>query len=84
MLEDPAAVEEDVADEDEVVPAYYERDEKQLPSRWLERMRKSISSTIWQFSTTRMLHEYAERLYLPAAGIEVGAEAEDAVEAPRG
>jgi hypothetical protein len=39
-------------------------------------MRKSISSTIWQFSTTRMLHEYAERLYLPAAGIEVAAEAE--------
>jgi hypothetical protein len=30
-----------------------------------------MSSTIWQFSTTRMLHEYAERLYLPAAGIDV-------------
>ena len=30
-------------------------------------MRSSIASTIWRFSTTRMLHEYVERLYLPAA-----------------
>ena len=61
--------------ENEVVPEYYERDAKQLPTRWLERMRKSISSTIWQFSTTRMLHEYAEWQYLPAAGIDVPPEA---------
>jgi hypothetical protein len=40
-------------------------------------MRRSIASTLWQFSTTRMLHEYTERLYLPAAGIE----ADRAVEA---
>jgi hypothetical protein len=33
-------------------------------------MRNSIASTIWRFSTTRMLHEYVERLYLPAAGVE--------------
>ena len=65
--------------ENEVVPQYYDRDAGKLPAQWLERMRKSISSTIWQFSTTRMLHEYAERLYLPAAGIEV--KAPDAVEA---
>ena len=34
-------------------------------------MRNSIASTIWRFSTTRMLHEYVERLYLPAAGAQV-------------
>ena len=61
--------------ENEVVPEYYDRDAKRIPPRWLERMRASIASTIWQFSTTRMLHEYAERLYLPAAGIEVSPEA---------
>jgi hypothetical protein len=38
-----------------------------LPARWIQLMRNSISSTIWRFSTTRMLHEYVERLYLPAA-----------------
>ena len=30
-------------------------------------------SALWQFSTTRMLHEYTERLYLPAAGVPVEA-----------
>jgi hypothetical protein len=30
-------------------------------------MRNSIASTVWRFSTTRMLHEYVEQLYLPAA-----------------
>ena len=42
-----------------------------MPLRWLEVMRRSMATTLWQFSTTRMLHEYAEQLYLPAAGIEV-------------
>ncbi len=53
--------------EEELVPAYYERDANGLPARWTQLMRNSIASTIWRFSSTRMLHEYAERLYLPAA-----------------
>jgi starch phosphorylase len=57
--------------ENEVVPRYYERDAKGLPKAWLELMRRSMATTIWQFSTTRMLQEYTERLYLPAAGVEV-------------
>jgi hypothetical protein len=28
-------------------------------------MRNAIASSIWRFSTTRMLHEYVDRLYLP-------------------
>ncbi len=56
--------------EQELIPAYYERDGHQLPARWIQLMRNSIASTIWRFSTTRMLHEYVERLYLPAAGVE--------------
>jgi hypothetical protein len=34
-------------------------------------MRRSMATTLWRFSTTRMLQEYTERLYLPAAGVEV-------------
>jgi starch phosphorylase len=56
--------------ESEVVPRYYERGPDGLPRAWIETMRASIASTVWRFSTTRMLHEYTERLYLPAAGIE--------------
>jgi len=61
--------------ESEVVPEYYDRDEKGVPVRWVERMRRSIGTILWQFSTTRMLHEYTEMLYLPAAGIEITQEA---------
>ncbi|HEX5590250.1 MAG TPA: alpha-glucan family phosphorylase, partial [Candidatus Limnocylindrales bacterium] len=56
--------------EDEIVPAYYDRDADGMPSTWIGWMRRSIAAAIWRFSTTRMLHEYAERLYLPAAGVE--------------
>ena len=51
--------------ETEVVPEYYDRDPSGIPVRWVERMRRSIASTLWQFSTTRMLHEYVEQMYLP-------------------
>ena len=30
-----------------------------------------MATSLWQFSTTRMLQEYTEALYLPAAGVEV-------------
>jgi starch phosphorylase len=59
--------------EDELIPAYYERGADGVPDRWLRLMRNSIASTIWRFSTTRMLHEYAERLYLPETAPTRGA-----------
>ena len=57
--------------EEEIVPAWYERDANGLPQRWLAVMRRAMATALWEFSTTRMLHEYAEELYLPAAGIPV-------------
>ena len=56
--------------EEEIVPSYYERDVAGVPTRWVETMRRSMGSTLWRFSTARMLHEYTEQLYLPAAGLE--------------
>ncbi len=55
--------------EGEIVPAYYERAADGLPVVWLGWMRRSMAKALWRFSTTRMLHEYAEELYLPAAGV---------------
>ena len=55
--------------EEEIVPAYYERDAAGLPPRWLAVMRRAMATALWRFSTTRMLHEYTEPLYLPAAGV---------------
>ena len=59
--------------EDEIVPRYYERDRNGLPRGWLDVMRKSMSTTLWRFSSTRMLQEYTEQLYLPAAGVRLPA-----------
>jgi starch phosphorylase len=52
--------------EQEVVPAYYDRDEDGLPRRWIEMMRHSIAELGSRYNTNRMVIEYVERLYLPA------------------
>ena len=53
--------------EEEIVPRYYERDEHGLPTAWVDLMRRSMASSLWRFSTTRMLRDYIEKMYLPAA-----------------
>ncbi len=57
--------------EEGLVPAYYDRNDGAIPMRWVDTMRRAMATSLWQFSTTRMLQEYAEQLYLPAAGVEV-------------
>ena len=52
--------------EQQVLPAFYERDADGLPTRWIEMMRHSIAELGTEFSTNRMVREYVERLYLPA------------------
>lgn len=47
----------------EVAPLFYERDPNGIPRGWVERMRESIISTLVQFSTHRMVVEYAEKAY---------------------
>ncbi len=58
--------------EEQIVPAYYDRDATGLPTRWLTVTRRAMATALWRFSTTRMLHEYTEHLYLPAAGVPIG------------
>src|SRR4029077_14780606 len=59
--------------EQEIVPAYYDRDATGLPLTWLGWMRRSMAKALWRFSTTRMLYGDADHLSLPAAGVPVGA-----------
>ena len=49
-----------------VVPAFYERDERGLPPRWLELMGASIERLGGEFNTNRMVREYVDTMYLPA------------------
>jgi starch phosphorylase len=51
--------------EEQIVPRFFDRTDG-LPAAWLDTMRASIASALWQFSTARMLTEYVDRLYLPA------------------
>jgi len=50
--------------EQEVVPAYYERDEKGVPRKWLTMMKRSITTLAPEFNSNRMVEEYARRIYL--------------------
>jgi starch phosphorylase len=51
--------------EDEVVPAFYDRDEEGLPRRWVAMMKRSIATVGPQFSSDRMVRDYVEKAYLP-------------------
>jgi starch phosphorylase len=53
--------------EHEVVPQFYERDGEGIPRAWVARIRASLSRLTPRFSSNRMLADYLERLYLPAA-----------------
>ncbi len=53
---------------DAVMPAYYERDARGLPRQWLARMKRAIATITPQFSSTRMVADYARQAYLPDPG----------------
>jgi starch phosphorylase len=53
--------------EREVVPEFYERDEKGMPAKWLGRIRESMARLTPEFSASRAIREYTENHYLPAA-----------------
>ena len=53
--------------EEEVVPEFYRRDGSGMPRQWIARLRASMTQLTPQFSTNRMLLEYAREVYLPAA-----------------
>jgi glycogen phosphorylase len=53
--------------EEQIVPAFYDRDRSGIPRRWIAIVKEAIRSVGPQFSARRMLKEYAERLYVPAA-----------------
>lgn len=53
--------------EEEVIPQFYDRDAQGIPRRWVARMKRSIQTIAPVFNTHRMVREYAEQHYAPAA-----------------
>src|SRR5262245_57513075 len=52
--------------EEEVVPAFYDRDASNVPHRWLTIVKEAIRTVAPRFSARRMVTEYTERMYVPA------------------
>ena len=53
--------------EHQVIPEFYTRDAKGVPTAWIDRIRASMAQLTGQFSATRTVREYTEKFYLPAA-----------------
>ena len=49
--------------EREVLPMFHERDADGVPQRWVAMMRRSLQTNGPRFSATRMVREYADRVY---------------------
>ncbi len=53
--------------EKEIVPLFYDRNSDGLPHKWITRVKATMRAICPVFNTNRMVREYTERFYLPAA-----------------
>jgi starch phosphorylase len=53
---------------DELIPLYYQRDRDGLPRGWIRRMKRTIRTLGWRFNADRMVMDYTQKCYVPAAG----------------
>jgi starch phosphorylase len=61
--------------EHQIAPRFYDRGKDGVPTRWVESIRHTLATLSPELSADRMVKEYVERLYIPAA------HAEDAIRA---
>ena len=51
--------------EQELVPAFYDRDEHGIPREWLRVVKESIRTVLPRFSARRMVKDYVRDTYAP-------------------
>ena len=51
--------------ENEIIPLFFNRNNNDIPDKWIEIMKNSIKSCAPVFSTMRMVQEYAQKYYFP-------------------
>ncbi len=51
----------------QIIPVWQQRDTDQYPQQWIEFSKASMASIIAKYSARRMVHDYIEQAYLPAA-----------------
>ncbi|MBI1966904.1 MAG: alpha-glucan family phosphorylase [Gemmatimonadetes bacterium] len=52
--------------EQQVVPLFYDRDERGIPTGWVERMKHALRESGARFTARRMVQQYVNEYYLPA------------------
>lgn len=52
--------------EQDIVPAFYERDASGVPARWIAMIKSSLATLAPYFNTDRMVREYTTQCYLPS------------------
>lgn len=52
----------------EVIPLFYDRDTDELPQAWIKRMKRAVRTLGWRFNADRMVMDYVNESYVPAAG----------------
>jgi starch phosphorylase len=60
-----------------IAPSFYDRDDEGIPRGWVEQVRASMTRLTVAFSSDRMLRQYVEEAYLPAAAAYRRRSAED-------
>ena len=51
--------------EREIVPAFYERDSRGVPLRWMNIVKQAIRTVAPRFCASRMVKQYVEEMYVP-------------------
>jgi starch phosphorylase len=57
--------------ENEVAPLYYDLDRRGIPHGWIKVVKEAIKTITPAFSACRMMKEYTQQMYLPAARQQV-------------
>jgi len=52
--------------ENEIIPAFFNKNDKGISDEWIQIMLESMKSNIPVFTTSRMVKDYIEKLYIPA------------------
>jgi starch phosphorylase len=52
--------------ENDIIPMYYERNENNIPEKWIAKVKNSLQTVTPHYNTNRMIKQYVEMKYLPA------------------
>ena len=55
--------------ENKIIPNYYDKNESGYSDKWLDFMKNSIKSTGGKYSTSRMVTDYTDKLYIPLCNL---------------